>query len=97
MSALRFVRLRIVPMIAVGTITAVEVPLAIAGTIPSSRIIAGTMITPEPPPSSPADVPANRPIITSSTAEPMVVSPRPIVSVAVTSRSAVRITSTTNR
>ena len=58
-------RLRHVPMIAVGTMTASEVPLATTGDSPSTNIMTGTMMTPPPMPSSPARNPVKRPSTTS--------------------------------
>ena len=60
-SALPFLRLRHVPITAVGMITAADVPLATTGGIPNSRIIAGTMTMPPPTPSSPARMPVAQP------------------------------------
>ena len=76
-------------MIAVGTITATDVPLATTGSMPRSTIIAGTMITPPPIPSSPASVPVSRPTATRSTAIATVRSLRPVESVLITRRVAV--------
>ncbi len=57
-------------MIAVGTITASDVPLATTGDNPSTSIIAGTITTPPPIPSKPASTPATIPVATSAAAEP---------------------------
>ena len=55
-------RFLIVPMIAVGTMTAIEVPLAITEEIPNSTTIAGTNTIPPPTPNNPASAPAAKPI-----------------------------------
>ena len=59
-------------MIAVGTMTASDVPLAITGDSPSTSIITGTMMTPPPMPSSPASTPATTPVATSTAPDPRV-------------------------
>ena len=59
-------------MIAVGTMTASEVPLATTGDKPSTNIMTGTMMTPPPMPSSPASTPATTPVATSTTPDPKV-------------------------
>ena len=69
MSTLAFLRLRNVPMIAVGTMTATDVPLATTVAMPSVAI-AGTMITPPPMPSSPASVPDTNPTRTRMIGDP---------------------------
>ena len=62
MSAFRFVRLRTVPITAVGTITNSDVPLAMAAGMPKPTTIAGTMMIPPPTPRSPARMPVASPI-----------------------------------
>jgi hypothetical protein len=59
-----FERLRKVPMIEVGMMTATEVPFAMADGMCKSIIMAGTITTPPPTPSSPAKIPVATPIAT---------------------------------
>ena len=70
-STLFFERLRNVPMIAVGMMTATEVPFAMADGICKSIIMAGTITTPPPTPSSPAKIPVATPIATRAAMSPI--------------------------
>ena len=58
-----------VPVIAVGMITATDVPFAITGGNPKRIIIAGTMTTPPPTPSKPAKTPETAPMTKRSSAD----------------------------
>ena len=73
--------LRQVPMIAVGMITAAEVPLAITGISLKSTIMIGTITTPPPMPSNPASTPVKKPISTRAIAPPTSITSRPSASV----------------
>ena len=75
-SVLCFVRLRHVPMTAVGTMTANDVPLATTAGMPNSTIMAGTMTIPADA-QQPARIPVTNPITTSVAARPTVSSERP--------------------
>ena len=87
-SALPFLRLRSVPITAVGMITAAEVPLATTGGMPNSRIIAGTITIPPPTPSSPARMPVASPTTSSAATVIGVTAPRPSASVEMNRRIA---------
>ena len=71
-SALPWRRLRAVPTIAVGRITASDVPLATAVGRPKSTTMAGMRMMPPPTPSSPARIPETTPTPTSARTSPTV-------------------------
>ena len=74
-------RLRIVPMIEVGMITAADVPLAITGISENRTIMAGTITTPPPIPSRPANTPVAKPTAIMATAVRNAMASRPLASV----------------
>ncbi|NBU55814.1 MAG: hypothetical protein EBS22_06250 [Acidimicrobiia bacterium] len=83
--------LRHVPMMAVGMMTAADVPLAITGMALKNTIMIGTITTPPPIPRRPARTPVRNPMMTRAIALPTSIAPRPSASVGTYRRIAVSI------